>query len=150
MVAFGHCHSPSVQGGRQLRSDVTPLNGPPGPDRRAFVSAAGSWMASQRVGFALVGAVIVGQLSRVLFETLRHAQFLTTGKPPLLGVLGLVLALVWCGVIIWARVRIGQALNSWARAWLAGFAVADTIPRRYVIDDRGSLLATALCAVLDL
>jgi hypothetical protein len=86
----------------------------------------------------------------VLFETLRHAEFLTTGKPPPLGVLGLVVALVWSGVIIWARLRIGQDLNGWARQWFSGFAVSDTIPRRYVIEDRGSLLAAALCAVLDL
>ncbi len=119
-------------------------------DSRTFVSAAGSWARSQRAGFALVGAVILGQLSRVLFETLRHAEFLTTGKPPLLGVLALVVALVWYGVIIWARLRIGQDLNSWARGWFSGFAVTDSIPRRYVIEDRGSLLAAALAAVLDL
>jgi hypothetical protein len=120
------------------------------PDGRGFVSAAGSWARTQRAGFALVGAVVFGQLSLVLFETLRHAQFLTTGRPPLLGVLGLVVALVWCGVIIWARLRVGRDLNRWARGWFAQFAVAETIPRRYVIEDRGALLAVALCAVLDL
>ncbi len=120
------------------------------PDTRGFVSAAGSWVRSQRAGFALVGAVIVGQLSRVLFETLRRNQVLTTGKPPILAVIFLVLALVWLGVIIWARLRVGQELQSWARGWFARFAVADTIPRRYVIEDRGSLLAAALSAVLDL
>jgi hypothetical protein len=120
------------------------------PDTRGFVSAAGSWVRSQRASFALVGAVILGQLSRVLFETLWRNQVLTTGKPPLLAVIFLVLALVWLGVIIWARLRVGQELRSWARAWFARFAVADTIPRRYVIEDRGSLLAAALCGVLDL
>jgi len=120
------------------------------PDSRAIVSAAGTWVRSQRAGFALVGAVILGQLSRVLFETLRKGEFLTTGRPPLLAVLFLVLALVWCGVIIWARLRAGQELNDWARDWFARFAVDDTIPRRYVIEDRGALLAAALCAVLDL
>jgi hypothetical protein len=107
-------------------------------------------MRTQRAGFVLVGAVVLGQLSRVLFEALRHADFLTSGKPPLLGVLGLAVALVWCGVIIWARLRIGQDLNGWARGWFAGFAVDDTVPRRYVIADRGSLLAAALCAIIDL
>jgi hypothetical protein len=85
----------------------------------------------------------------VLFETLRDADFLTTGKPPLLGVFGLAVALVSCVIIVWARLRIGQAMHAWARAWVAGFPVADSIPRRYVIDDRGSRLASALCAVID-
>ncbi len=120
------------------------------PDSRAIASAAGSWVRSQRTGFALVGAVILGQLSRVLFEVLRRGEFLTNGRPPPLAVIFLVLALVWCGVIIWARLRVGKELNVWARAWFARFAVDDTIPRRYVIEDRGALLAAALCAVLDL
>jgi hypothetical protein len=120
------------------------------PDSRGFVSAAGSWAGSQRAGFALVGAVILGQLSRVLFETLRRNEVLTSGRPPLLAVIFLVLALVWYGVIIWARLSVGQELRAWARGWFARFAVADTIPRQYVIEDRGSLLAAALCAVLDL
>jgi hypothetical protein len=120
------------------------------PDSRAFGSAVGTWLRAQRAGIALVGAVILGQLTRVLFETLQHAQFLTTGRPPLLGVLGLVVALAWCAVIIWARLRVGQELNNWARAWFSGFAVSEAIPRRYVIEDRGALLAAALCAVVDL
>lgn len=120
------------------------------PDSRGFASAAGSWARAQRAGFALIGAVIFGQLSRVLFETLQRNDVLITGRPPLLPVIFLVLALVWCGVIIWARLRVGRDLNKWARGWFAQFAVAETIPRRYVIEDRGALLAATLCAVLDL
>src|SRR5207244_503976 len=111
---------------------------------------AGTWVRSQRAAFALVGAVILGELSRLLFEALRQRDVLNTGRPPLLPVLFLVLALVWCGVIIWARLRVGQELRAWARAWFAQFTVDDTIPRQYVLEDRGALLAAALCAVLDL
>jgi hypothetical protein len=117
---------------------------------RGFASAASAWVLAQRAGFALVGGVVLAQLTRVLFERLQRADVLTTGKPPILGVLCLVVVLVWCAIIIWARLRIGQALNGWARGWVARFPVADTTPRRYAIEDRGGRLASGLCAVLDL
>src|SRR5438552_8248693 len=120
------------------------------PHSRRFASAADAWVRAQRVGLALVGAIVLAQLTRVLFEALQHAQFLTIGKPPLLGVLGLGMVLVWCAVIIWARMRVGQRLNAWGRGWVANFPVADTTPRRYAIEDRGSRLASGLCAVVDL
>jgi hypothetical protein len=136
--------------GPAYRGDVTSLEIQTRPAGRAYVSIAAAWLLTQRAGLALVGAVVLGQLSRLLFDALHQANVLTTGKPPVLGILGLVLALVCIGVVIWARVRVGKALNQWAQGSGLGLAVAESIPRRYVIANPGALLARALGTMLNL